>query len=219
MRGYTKAVDNNTLSGCGLLQIYCRRAEESAKAPPPSLRARIPMQKCRRSISCARARFRAPDSYFVRGTGLPSVRSAAPINRRRTRFAPRSPLRRDLLKDTCRADVSICNRKYLYPLCNSGAKRRDATRRGSATGAALIIPDFAFGASLLYNRLSARKLYDSSRLPPPGEIIPCPFVYINFAASSDASRPMLRGVLEKALRTCSHRTRSPFSLSSHVVLR
>lgn len=204
MRENTEGNDNNTLSGCSSPRIYCRRADESAKAPPIS---RVSRCKNTEDLFLARA-FRAPDSYFVRGTGLPSVRSAAPINRRRTRFAPRSPLRRDLLKDTCRADVSICNRKYLHPLCNSGAKRRVA-----ATGTALIIP-----------RLRVRSIPSVRPAPrgsftipcvrlPPARLYRAPLVYINFAASSDASRPMLRGVLEKALRTRSHRTRSPFSLS------
>lgn len=83
------------------------------------------------------------------------VRSTAPINRR-SRFAPR--FRRfcngDLLKNTCRADVSICNRKYLHPsaclrvLCNFEAvhrRARCAMWLGHAV-ATLIIPWISFEA-------------------------------------------------------------------------
>lgn len=88
-----------------------------------------------------------------------------------------SALRRDLLSDTCRADVSICNRKYLHwRVYYAAPKRRITAAVGLAIETAFIIPRFHSRASL--SETGSRKLYDPSlRSPPllpPGKIIPCP---------------------------------------------
>lgn len=123
------------------------------------------ISRCRSILTRA---FRAPNSYFVRKPVCLSINDG-----------DKSPnsirLRRDLLKDICRADLLIYNRKRLtYPR----ARAHYAIPRGCIASwpghrnVTLII--HRFHSASLSKAGSSRKLYDLSSRASHGEIIPCP---------------------------------------------
>lgn len=128
------------------------------------LHTHILMQKCRSILTRA---FRAPNSYFVRKPVYLSIGDGdkSPNSTR---------LRCDLLKDICRADLLIYNRKRLT---YSRTRAHYAIPRGCIASlpghknVTLII--HRFHSASLSKAGSSRKLYDFFFRASHSEIIPC----------------------------------------------
>lgn len=166
------------------------------------------MQKYRRSISYAHISY--PGFVFCVKTGFAPAESVA-ADKSANSIRPRSssPPQRNLFKDTCRADVSICNQKYLCSRMCIMQFRSVVSRSHGCSGAILIISSFHSDALPLQTGCFTDVLWPpfSPRLPIfLRQNYTVPFAYINFAAPNDASPRSLQGILEKTLETRSRWT-------------